>query len=435
MKRAFAYLLLACTASPLTFGSEGNSTAWRSASAVEIRELFDLAIKHPPRTHFVAELTLTKPAATARQIAAELKLQNKVMQPSESRLNPSRRLKIENVRSNTIASEFSGTRVFRVQEWYSGNKYRLDQTELGPVNADYLKGHPTDYRDTYVNLDDPAFSPYVSFSVNHRLRDAQLNRNPKFQYAPHDLWRVLGMDKRVSVPLVVALVDRHSMRHVRAGVERDTSSLKIDPWKLQHILDGSDSNWHLQARTELLHGTSVTHFYLKAHYLDLWSPPVALSSLRATGLPRIEISYWVTHKAGRLVLVRTALTNITQQASFESWRKDFDAEGYPHVWETRSLTNGVLVKGMKVVFKTIDAKPKFTDKEVFAPIFPTNYIVSDITSGKAVILQNPHPGIKVVKQASQTRKRTIVLLVLGVAALGPLCLALLVKRNSAHQRT
>jgi hypothetical protein len=53
----------------------------------------------------------------------------------------------------------------------------------------------------------------------------------------------------------------------------------------------------------------------------------------------------------------------------------------------------------KVVFKRIDLNPIFTDKEVFAPVFPPDYIVSDVSSGTGVMLQNPHPEIPVLKKS------------------------------------
>jgi hypothetical protein len=51
----------------------------------------------------------------------------------------------------------------------------------------------------------------------------------------------------------------------------------------------------------------------------------------------------------------------------------------------------------RVVFKRIETNPSFTDEEVFAPVFPPGYIVSDGSSGRNVILQNPHPKIPIAK--------------------------------------
>ena len=104
------------------------------------------------------------------------------MAEADRYLTPSQKSKLQGVRSNTIVNESSGTRIFHVEEWLSGDKYRLDQTANSPINATYLKSHPNGYRDTYVNIRDPVFSPYSAFSVNHNLRDAQLTKDPKMKY-------------------------------------------------------------------------------------------------------------------------------------------------------------------------------------------------------------------------------------------------------------
>ena len=369
---------------------QDGATNGRPASINEIKGLFDLATLHPKRTRFAAEVTITEPPRTKEQIAEELKLQNKVMEERD-RVFRKQATGIQTVRSNTIVEESSGRRVFHVQEWYSGNKYRLDRTEKATINAAFLKAFPEGYRDTYVEIHDPQFSPYESFSVNHQLRDAQLTKDPKVHYAPYRLWQCLGMSERVRVPLTMALVDKQSMKPVAPGVERDESLLKPDSWKMESIHNGSNPNWRLEAFDGQLGGTPVTCFKLRGRCLDVWSPPLDISTIRTSGFPQIEVSYWIAQKSGRNVCLQAMLTNITQHTAFFSKLDEVDEHGYPRIWETKALENGSLTKGLRVAFKRIDDSPQFSDEEVFSPVFPTNYIVSDVTSGEAVILRNPHP--------------------------------------------
>jgi len=60
------------------------------------------------------------------------------------------------------------------------------------------------------------------------------------------------------------------------------------------------------------------------------------------------------------------------------------------VWKTSLVKDGV-VKERHVVFKEIDPNPTFIDEEIFTPSFPTNYNVSDMTSGTAETLQRALP--------------------------------------------
>ena len=63
------------------------------------------------------------------------------------------------------------------------------------------------------------------------------------------------------------------------------------------------------------------------------------------------------------------------------------------MWTVSKVNADSSSETKRVVFKLIEMNSTFVDKEVFAPNFPSDYIVSDVTSGTSVILQNPHPEI------------------------------------------
>ena len=369
-------------------GAVDQPGASRPASISEINQLFELSIARPERSRFIADIELIEPAATEDQIVAALKSQNELLKARDSRLSPTQMADLITVRSNGIVRARSGTRIQHVEEWYSGHYNRMDETDEAVVSPDYLQAHSNQYHDTFVNIHDPTFSPYTSFIVNHQLRDVMLTEDPETYYrVPNNLWRVLGLDQPVGIPLFLALADIHSMNtnasHSLNLIDRDSllSSVKADSRKVESLHNGSDANWHLAASDDSLDGIPVTRFELDGKYHAPESP-MPLSSIQAI--------YWIGQMLNRTVCLQATLTNLTQGSSFFSKREQLDYNGYPHVWRTSDAKNGV-IKEFHVVFKEIDPNPTFTDAEIFTPSFPADYNVSDMTSGTAKILQRAMP--------------------------------------------
>jgi hypothetical protein len=67
------------------------------------------------------------------------------------------------------------------------------------------------------------------------------------------------------------------------------------------------------------------------------------------------------------------------------------------VFTTTTINADSSFEKRRVTFKQIATNPSFTDEAAFAPVFPPNYIVSDGSPGRNVILQNPHPEIPIAK--------------------------------------
>ncbi|MEI8330003.1 MAG: hypothetical protein WCG14_08470, partial [Chlamydiia bacterium] len=72
-------------------------------------------------------------------------------------------------------------------------------------------------------------------------------------------------------------------------------------------------------------------------------------------------------------------------------------DGFPAVWTKTKFKADASFEKQRVTFKQIETNSTFTDEEAFAPVFPLDYIVSDGSSGRNVILQNPHPEIPIKK--------------------------------------
>ena len=417
MKKIFFTFWIGLWLCQVMRGQEAPVT--RPATIAEIQQLFELATFKPQRFRIVAEITVTEAAWTPAQIAAELDLQTAAMKSRDDASRSRHDADLTGIRSNAIAKAHSGRRTRQVQEWYSANKYRLDQNQEFAINTAYLKAHPGSYKDTYVNIgDDPAFSPYQSFIINRELHDVQLSKSPNSLFAKNNLWRVLGLDDKLASPLIMALMDYHSVPPHHKGDSADSSliGIKMDAQKCQAIHDGTDANWRLAADEELLDGRAVTCFRLSGKIFDPDGAPEVVSGVTMLR-SAIEAVYWMLPRPGKIICLQAATTNLTTHEAFASQRGSLDANDQPGTWET-SVTRAGVVNTTKILIKEIDPNPNFLDAQVFSPGYTTNDIVSDVTQGKAAILQLPHPQAK-VRPPLDAGKRVYILMVLALLSLAP----------------
>ena len=388
----------------------------RNATLVEIQQLFDLAILKPNRIRLVADITIATAAWTDDQVAAELSNQNAVMAERDKKLNPKVRQDLFNARSNAIVQSHSDIKLFRAQEWYSGKLYRFDYSNSSSKESSSFTTNEHGFTETFVNIDDPAFSEYVSFSVDHHLRSALLSKDPRRRYQTHSLWQVLGIDPPAALPLIIALVD---YRFVTNGVSdpHNLTRLRVDPLKAESLRSGYNPVWKLAAIDELHSGKQVTHFRLegKCPDADAESP---------THVSLIKADYWIAHYSGNSVCVNIEITNITRRTFLSSTREEFDSRGLPHVWKTSTIEKNSSRSERRVKYLEIEKSPTFEDSVVFAPAFPGNYSVSDITSGTGVLIQNPYLDLKTGTGSPQptqksTVKKTIIFGLLLFIAITP----------------
>jgi hypothetical protein len=109
---------------------------------------------------------------------------------------------------------------------------------------------------------------------------------------------------------------------------------------------------------------------------------------------KLQADVWLGQISGKTVCLQESTTNFTYHTSTISEREQFDQDGLPTRWTlstwTRSGVDAITTPEVrKVVFKRIDLNPTFTDEEAFAPVFPPDYTVEDLSSGHGVKLQNP----------------------------------------------
>jgi hypothetical protein len=163
---------------------------FRSASLVEIQQLFDLArATKPDRCRFEADIEVTTPPYTKEQVKTTLAEIDNFMRDANAHLKPQQKADWEIVQSNAIVKAQSGKRIQHVREWYSGNYYRLDINDEGMGEERFMRTHPNEYFETWVNIPDSPFSPYASYQIQRELRDMVLYKQKGERFGQYNLWQ------------------------------------------------------------------------------------------------------------------------------------------------------------------------------------------------------------------------------------------------------
>jgi RNA polymerase sigma factor (sigma-70 family) len=361
-------------------GSESHHS--RGASLSEIQQLFTLATApspRPQRSQFVADIELTTKPYTKAQVETELAAIETMMQKDSARWSTEQKSEWKIVQSNAIVKARSGKRIQHVREWYSGNYFRLDINDEAMGIERFVQAHPDEYIETHVNIPNSPFSQYASYDINRNLRDVNLFKQERPGQQTR-FWQALQMDEFVAMMFVISLMDSSDAKKNLKPHALDFSKVKMDSEKAKQLCNQTTSSWRLEATDGLLDGEKITQFSLKGN-------------LPSLGL--IQADVWTGQVLGKTVCLQESVTNLTQHTATISKRGRFNDNGQPTVWTVSNVNADSTFETRNVAFKRIEVNPTFTDEEAFAPVFPPDYIVSDGSSGKNVILQNPHPEIPV----------------------------------------
>ena len=328
----------------------------RAATLDEIRQLFALATNGPNRCEIEADIEVITPPYTKAQVEAALAGVKNFMRDANARETPKQIADWEMAESNAVVESHSGRRIYHVREWYSGNYARQDITEDLTGTEYFRKTHPGEYYNTYVSIPNSPFSPYAAYTVSPASHSMELFKKNQFGWP--GLWQAWGMNSDVAGVILLPLMERLRGR--------------------------TDSSWRLEVTGETLNGQPVTRFSFKG------------------GGDKLQADVWVGQISGKTVCLRESTTNFTDHTSAISERGKFGKDGLPARWTlstwTRSGVDAVPTPEVKkVAFKRIDLNPAFTDEEAFAPVFPPDYTVEDLSSSHGVKLQNPHPEIPIAK--------------------------------------
>jgi hypothetical protein len=379
---AFKLVIAIAVALPvLNIQGEENRRA-RSASTSEVQQLFSLATApRPQRSRFVADIELTTAPATKAQVEAVLAGIEEEMQSELSRWSASQRANWRVVQSNAIVKARSGKRVLHVQEWYSGRYFRLDINDEGAGADRYMMAHPGEYRETFVDIPDSAFSQYASYQIDRDLRDFKLFKQ-KRPVEQNRLWQATQMDEFVAMMFVISLMDVSDAKQNLKPHAADFSKAKLDAEKARLLAAQTSPCWRLEAVDGRLEGRQATEFRLEGDLLSI-------------GKVRAEV--WTGQVSGKTVCLQQSVTNLTRHSATLSRLEKCNAEGAPEVWKVITVKEDSAIETRTITFKRIELNPSFTDEEAFAPVFPPDYIVSDMSSGTSVIIQNPHPEIPIAE--------------------------------------
>jgi hypothetical protein len=328
----------------------------RPATLDEIRQLFALATNKPNRCEIEADIEVITPPYTKAQVEAALAGVKNFMQDANARLKPKQLADWEITESNAVVESHSGRRIQHVREWFSGNYRRLDTTDDLTGTEYFRKNHPGEYYETYVNIPNSPFSPYAAYTVSPALHSMELFKQ-KDRFGQPNLWQAWGMSSDVAGVILLPLMEQLRGR--------------------------TDSGWRLEVTGETLNGQKATRFSFKG------------------SRDKSQADVWLGQISGKTVCLRESTTNFAFHTSAISEREKFDKDGLPTRWTlstwTRSGVDAIPTPEVKkVAFKRIDLNPTFTDEEAFAPVFPPDYTVEDLSSGHGVKLQNP-PHAPVLK--------------------------------------
>jgi hypothetical protein len=365
--------------------AEQEASPPRAASLAEIRQLFDLATTPvPERSVIEADVERITPPYTQAQIDAELAHIKEFMRDAHTNMTAQDYAGWETVQSNAIVKGRSGVRVLHVREWYSGDYYRRDMNDEGMGREHFMQTHPNEYCDSQVEIPNSPFSEYSSYSVDRNLRSVMFFREAR-RWQRDDFASALTMNKDVAAIVIMSLAQLSGTNKMTPHAF-NVGNLLMDPQKAQRLQDQSDSRWQLDATDEEVDGRKVTHFRLKGGL----APSPQLKSLTMPDVFQADL--WMGQMAGKAVCLQER-ANLISHTSMVSKREQYDAAGFPTRWTIAKVRDGVTVETTRVTVKRMELHPTFTDEEVFAPDFPEDYIISDMSSGKGVTLQKPDPEV------------------------------------------
>lgn len=387
---AGAFGLITATAIVVTVSSmhADESHRPRAATLSEIQQLFALATTpRPERSQFVADIELTTPAFTREQVKATLDEIENTLQKRRPNWRAQERAAWRIGQSNAIVKANSGKRIQHVREWYSGDYFRLDINDEAMGIEKFMRAHPGEYYESSVNIPNAPFSPYASYQVNRNLRDLMLFKQER-SVQRNQLWQALQIEEQAAGVLILPLLDFSNLKTMDPH-HFDLSKMRMDDAKAQQLSDQSNPSGRLETTDEKLDGSKVTHFCLKGGFALL---PGSNPDVTSNGF---QVDVWLGQVSGKTVCLQESMTNQMQHVATFSKRGKFNKDGQPTVWTISTVRADSSFETRKVVFKKIEVNPTFTDEEAFAPVFAPDYMISDVSSGTGVILQNPHPRIPI----------------------------------------
>ncbi len=368
-------------------GSVAGFSNEPSDPRLAVTELYRILTNQlPTRLRILAEVEEREPPWTEVQVREALRREEKDLEENDRPLSQGERSELRTVRLNGIRANHSGTRRFRLQEWLSGRLYRLDQTDHAVISAQDLEKMDASFHETFVNIDDPGFSDVSSFTANHQLKSAMLSKRQDSKYARADLWAAGSLDGVFARLLGFTLVDINSlMTNVNLSPYNEFTGAQMDMEKLDALLSGKTAGLSVLSEEISENGMPMIRLAYTAK----------VPSLTSAGTNAVQASFYLARTNQRVVCVKAQYDDLTFNTSYFCRREAFDSNGFPRFWYFRSVdrSGAYLEKTVRIV--ELDWAPVLADAVIFAPRFPSDYLVSDVSSGIGVVVQDPHPERKI----------------------------------------
>ena len=384
----------------------------RAATPAELQLLLSRTYQPVPnKFHFRARVTVLSPSWSEAEVEKELRTQNQLMREHDRQLSPGQRQELEAVRRDGIRRARSGTNVFDVEVWVSGELYRKDET---------WTSIPSPSQRSYVFLGEPRFTNKLAYIANRSIGSVTLYTNLNWPVALDRLWEGYSLEPQLTVPVLALL---GSVRQLPTPTDPpplrnfDGLEVTLDEAKSRQLIEGTHAEYALRLDETTVGRSRVIRFRFEPR--------------RPSQGQAVQVTYWLDASDSRRL--HRVETQAAGQPLLVATRSGFGDTGWPRVWTSQSLDarGRVITKQVEYLGAVDD---QFDDVAVFAPVFPKDYLVSvSAGSGVAQLIQNPR-GSRVVQEASGPARPFLARLVPILVCLVFIALPLALAKKSGFRR-
>ena len=393
---------------------ESTGPTTRPATTTDLERLLARTyLPVPDRFHFRASLMVLSPSWTEAEVDKELRAQTELMRDHDRQLSPAQRRELQEVRRDGIRRARSGTNVFDLEVWVSGELYRKDETWTNIRNSS---------KRSYVQLGEPRFTNVLSYIVNESVGSVTVYTNLNWPVSIDRLWEGYSLEPELTLPVLMALgrVEGVPPSTEQAPLRNfDGLDVVLDDTKARQLIEGTHPDCALRLADTLIEGARVVRYRFE------FKQP-------ARG-EQAQVTYWLD-ATNRHRLYRVE-SQVPGAPLLVSTRSGHDDTGWPRVWTSQSVdARGRVITRRVEYLHGLDQD--FDDWEVFAPVFPSDYLVS-VSSGAGMgqLIQNPR-GTRVVAGSPEHGQRSLPSQLLPLlACLGAIALPLILARRRRARRS
>ncbi|MCF7762656.1 MAG: hypothetical protein K9N62_03195 [Verrucomicrobia bacterium] len=378
------------TSLPPNFGCRTAESAPRLPTREELADLFRAAVKPPPRKVRLRVIDeLNEPPAPEAEIESLLReIMGDLIQRRPSR-TASEIEELRRVNLKSLRDFRDGHRVYDSEIWRSGPLYKITETQYSASASNLLAGIPDGEpvsKYTFANLDDPGFSEYVTYTVNHLAESATVSKNPKHRVALHEFWNARGMEPELAADLILAMADISTVK----GLTRDRfDEIAIDPVKIDRLVRGIDQRLRVMVSGKRYQNHAVHQFDFvgvapspaeRGRFAEKIQTALGGRSswLLSQGIARTPLELFTeerTYQAKATYIVDStnyhrlykATVEVTvPKISYVSERKEFNEEDFPRFWTITKETPEKSFETHRLQFLEVDLQGRFDDRDVFA---------------------------------------------------------------------